>query len=177
MFSLDRIGPSPGLPKLVSTDKLTPEDFAKLAAGLGIKPFKARKTGFVSVRVAAKHETIETLWNGKESSGVAEPGDKIVTNMSVARQILRDGAGHANTYVIAAAKFPDLYEPDEGKTEFGDIYRARGHVEALYVAGGFEILAPWGETQRANAGYILFNGTDVYGNNKETFERTYRQER
>ena len=172
-FRIDRVGPPPGDARLVATERLGSGDFTDIAAALGETPRRARKTGFVSARVATQQQTIETQWNGKETTAVAEPGDWIATNMSADGKILRDASGDANTYVITAAKFPDLYERDEGKTEFGDVYRARGAVEALFFPGGFEILALWGEIQRADAGYFLLNGDEVYGNNKETFEATY----
>jgi len=34
--------------------------------------------------------------------------------------------------------------------------------------------APWGERQRARAGYLLLNGTEVYGSNATTFAATYQ---
>ncbi len=171
MFSLKR---SNGGERLTSQDAvMTSADFDSLARKLAVTPMKARKSGFVSARPATETLTVETRWNGKESSIKAEPGDMVVTNMTADREILRDAAGHANTYVIRAAKFPELYERSSGSNEFGDIYRARGVVEALFVPGGFEIMAPWGEMQRADAGYILKNGDEIYGNAKETFEKTY----
>ena len=174
MYTIARAGPAPGCPRLLSSEELTPADFAKLATDLGARPSNARKIGFVSARRATKRQPIETLWNGKETEVMAEPGDMIVTNMSADREILRDADGNANTYVIRAAKFPELYERSSGETEFGEIFRARGAVEAIFLPGGFEIKAPWGEMQRADAGYILKNGDEVYGNNKETFEGTYK---
>ncbi|MFN0218256.1 MAG: hypothetical protein ACKVP4_05520 [Hyphomicrobium sp.] len=173
MFSLKRVGRTVASPRLISTETLTPTDFSKLSKDLGAAPLKARKSGFVSARAAKQRQTIETLWNGKETTVPAEPGDMIVTNMNADREILRDAGGNANTYVIRAARFPELYERATGNTDFGEIYRARGVVEALFVPGGFEIMAPWGEMQRADSGYILKSGDEVYGNNKETFEKTY----
>jgi hypothetical protein len=173
MFSIKRVGTLPGQPRLVAAEMLTPKAFESLALELGTKPMKARKVGFVSARIAKKREEIETLWNGKETKAIAAPGDRIVTNMSGDRKILRDADSNANTYVISAAKFPKLYARDKGKTEFGEIFHARGAVQALFLPGGFEIMAPWGEIQRAHSGYILLNGDEVYGNNKDTFDTTY----
>lgn len=158
---------------LVSTARLTPGDFASIARQLGVAPFRARKTGFVSARQASRPERIVTLWNGKESEVDAAPGDWIVANMPDGRTVLRDGQGNANVYAIRAAKFPALYERDRGATEFGDVYKAKTTVAAIQLPGGFDIVAPWGEAQRGDRGYILMNGADVYGNHQDTFEATY----
>ena len=84
-----------------------------------------------------------------------------------------DAEGSVNTYAIKPEKFTQLYEPAAGVTEYGSVFRARGVVEALFLSGGFEIKAPWGETQRAKAGYLLLNGDEVYGNNRDVFDATY----
>ena len=101
------------------------------------------------------------------------PADWVVANLAPDAGILRDKGGNANIYAIRAKKFASLYRRAKGQNEFGDIYRATSQVEALYLSGGFEILAPWGEIQQADAGYLLRNGGEVYGNHKETFETTY----
>lgn len=162
-----------GQPRLIATEQLTPSDFSAITRDLHVRAKVAHKVGFVSARIAARPETIETLWNGTESTIAAKPGDRIVTNMTPSREILRDAGGNANSYVISPEKFAELYERDSGSTEYGDVYRARGIVNAIFFPAGFEIVAPWGEVQRANAGYLLKNGNDVYGNNKETFDATY----
>jgi hypothetical protein len=156
-FKIERVGPKEDLARLVASEKLTPDDFKAIADALGVKPMRARKIGFVAARIAKTQTEIETRWNGKESSITAEPGDWIVTNMSPARDLMRDSEGHLNVYAIRADKFPSLYTRDQGTTDEGDIYRAVSKVE----------------TQRAEAGYILLNGNEVYGNAKETFETTY----
>ena len=53
------------------------------------------------------------------------------------------------------------------------MYRAKGVVSAIALPGGFDIVAPWGERETAPAGYLLLNGTEVYGCNQETFVATY----
>ena len=78
-----------------------------------------------------------------------------------------------NTYVVPADRFPSLYELTEGHNEYGDVYRAKGVVDAIELPGGFDIVAPWGEQQQAPAGYLVLNGEEVYGNNAETFATTY----
>ena len=173
-FRIERTD-TPWRARLFSSEKLTPPDFDAIAAELGTLPVRARKAGLVAARRASRREAIETRWNGKESSNTAGKGDYVVANLSAARAVLRDSEGHANVHVIEAARFPELYERDEGHNEFGDIYRPRALaiVEALHFPGGFEILAPWGEVQVAPEGYLLRNGNDIYGNNSEPFEATY----
>ena len=173
MFLIEKVGAPPGPPRLIAAEKLSATDFDLIAAELGVKPFLARKIGFVAARLAKTRTMIETRWNGKESQITAEPGDWIVTNMSPKRELMRDSDGHLNVYAIRADKFSKLYARDKGKMIEGEIYRAISTVDAIFFPGGFEIMAPWGEAQRADAGYILKNEDEVYGNAKETFETTY----
>lgn len=163
--------------RLKCTAVLTPEDFRAIAAHADISPFSARKVGFVAARRAARQEAVETRWNGKETSNTARAGDWIVTNLSPKQKVLRDAEGAVNTYVISASRFNDLYEPvaTEPLEKLGKVYRAKGTVSALLFAGGFDIMAPWGERQTAPRGYLILNGTDVYGNNADTFAATYEQ--
>lgn len=172
-FKIERDGGNAERVRLTSIQPLTPGDFREAAKELGVSPSRARKTGFVSARVADARETVTTLWNGPETKIVSEPGDWIVANMDKNRELLRDGDGNANIYVIKPSKFLDLYELDVGATELGRIYRARSVVEAFFLSGGFEIVAPWGDVQRGDSGYLLLSGEDVYGNHKDTFEATY----
>jgi hypothetical protein len=162
--------------RLVAYSQLSADDFRAIAHRLGVTPMKARKVGFVAARQATKSEPVETRWNGKESKNVAQPDDWIVTNLASDQSVLRDADGHTNTYVVRADRFVDLYEPTTAVNNYGTIYRSKGRVEALHLEGGFEIMAPWGEMQRAPNGYLLLNGAEVYGNNAETFEATYEVE-
>ena len=164
--------------RLVASEKLTAADFQAIASQLGVTPVTARKTGFVTARQVSAREAIETHWNGIESKVVAMPGDWVVTNLARDGRVLRDASGHANTYAIEADKFPTLYEHDtrageSAHTEFGAVYKARGQVQAIRLSGGFDIMAPWSERQVGPDGYLLLNGAEVYGNNRETFEATY----
>jgi hypothetical protein len=168
MFSIE--GTSP---RLVTPEELTRGDFQRIARQLSTAPFRASKTGQVAARCASATQRIETRWNGKESEDVAQPGDYIVTNLSPDGAPLRDREGRTNTYVIRAERFPELYQRGDGTTPHGEVYRARGVVEALYLPGGFDIIAPWGEQQQATSGYLILNGDEVYGNSKQTFEATY----
>lgn len=160
-------------PRLFCESKLSRDDFAHIAADLGVQPLKARKIGFIAARRATVPTKIETHWVVKETEGIAEPGDWIATNMTPERKLLRDEAGHLNIYVIKADRFDDLYVRDKGANAQGAMYRAISEANALFLAGGFDIMAPWGK-QNASAGYLLDNGKEVYGNAKETFEATYQ---
>jgi hypothetical protein len=171
MYRIDET--SPRGRRLLAGAVLTVADFTTLASGRSGVAFTARKSGLVAVRVAAHDETVETLWDGKETVNIAHPGDTIVTNLDAAGAPLVDRSGHRNVYVIVAGMFPKLYEDAGRDTPLGPAYRARGTVDAIAFPGGFEIIAPWGETQVAANGYLICNGVDVYGNNAETFEATY----
>lgn len=173
MFRIDNGGWWRRKPRLIAAAELDAGDFDAVAQQLRVAPKPARKTGFVAAIAADSARRVETHWDGKETSATAAAGDYIVTNMSADRKVLRDAGGATNRYVIRSDRFPELYEPAGGETEFGPIYRARGQVEVLYLAGGFDILAPWGQRQVAPAGYLIKNGADIYGNNAGTFAATY----
>mgnify|MGYP001819002979 CR=1 FL=1 len=152
------------------------EDFEALAeeaAQLGVICVRALKVGYVAARQADHEEEVITLVDGTETRNVARVGDWIVTNMDANQMVLRDGDGQVNSYVIRRDRFGELYEPTGARNEFGDVYRAKGVVEAVAFAGGFDIVAPWGERQRAEAGYIVRKGGDVYGVHWRAFEATY----
>lgn len=176
MLEIDPGSVQKGAARLRATKQLTSDDFESVASALRTAPRRARKTGLVAARRATHREAVETRWNGKETSDVAEPGDYIVTNMSPSGDVLRDSKGAANTYVVRSARFASLYERTTGDIDLGEIYRPLGIVDAIALPGGFDIVAPWGERQLADAGYLIRNGEDIYGNNKETFEATYRIE-
>lgn len=170
MFRIDR---TPQGDRLEADAALTLADFAAIATLLGSDPIRARKVGFVAARYATVPENIETRWNGRETTNVAQPGDLIVTNLTPLRQPLRDDEGHLNIYVITAGRFSSLYEPTSESMAHGAIYRAKGFVSALPLAGGFDIMAPWGERQTAAAGYLLLNGDQVSGSSWDAFLKTY----
>jgi hypothetical protein len=50
-------------------------------------------------------------------------------------------------------------------------------VDAIRLPGGFDIAAPWGERQRVPSGYLILNGSEVYGSNAEAFRATYEPAR
>jgi len=161
--------------RLESKGALSAKDFQAIAATIGVAPVRARKTGLVAAKRAARGRTVETRWNGKETQNRARAGDWIVTSLSFERKVLRDGEGSQNTYVIAGDRFGELYEAAGTRTvaRLGAVYRPKGIVSALHLSGGFDILAPWGERQTGRSGYLILNGEDVYGNNAETFQGTY----
>jgi len=159
--------------RVISEAALGEPEFRRIAADVGVVPRRARKTGLVAARVAVGGEHVETRWNGKETEARAAAGDWIVTALGGDLAPLRDDEGHKNVYVIKADRFPDLYEPTGRTTPDGATYRSKGVVEAIRVTGGFEIRAPWGETQRAADGWLLLNGGEVYGNHRDTFAATY----
>jgi hypothetical protein len=159
--------------RFTADQKLTRRDFEQLAVKLSAEPIRARKIGFVAAAQTTAARRIDTQWNSKETSNTANPGDWVATNLSPQQVPLRDSDGNLNTYVIPAARFPVLYEPTGIAGELGDVYKPKALVLALHLPGGFDIVAPWGERQQADSGYLLLNGDEVYGNNAETFEATY----
>jgi hypothetical protein len=159
--------------RLSSDAKLSPDDFLAIARRLVSEPFRARKAGLVAAHVAEHEQRVETRWNGRETMNSARPGDWIVTNLDANCTPIIDREGNRNIYVVAASVFDTLYEPAGAASSAGVTYRARSTVRAIALPGGFEIVAPWGEVQRADKGYLVLNGAEVYGNNAETFDQTY----
>jgi|GEM_PF-5004367 len=140
-------------------------------------PFKAIKTAPVSARQVQHEEEIVTHFDGLETKNIAEPGDWVVTNMDAGGQIIRDVQCHTNTYIIREDKFSQLYQSGKGVTEFGEIYRPQNEafIEALYLAGGFDIVAPWGERQRTSTGFLVRKAGEVYGIHSGAFGQTYQR--
>jgi hypothetical protein len=173
MFRIESSGIFGHKSRLVAPTTLSPADFRRVADQLGRRPITARKIGYVAARQAERTEQIETRWEGRESQNTAQPGDWMVTSLSPQRGVLRDSGGHQNTYVIKAENFSRLYDPTTGRNEFGQVFKAKGTIEAVFLSGGFDVLAPWGQKQTAAAGYLVLNGGEVYGNNAQTFKATY----
>lgn len=162
--------------RLLSGSRLGEQAFRDAARALGATIHRYRKTAHVAARPTAERQTIVTYWNGEETRNVAEPGDMIVTSLDRDGSPVRDREGRLNTYVIGAARFAALYSKvGEAASEpaLGAVFVALGEVEAFAAPGGFEIMAPWGELERAETGYIVRNGEDVYGVAGEVFENTY----
>lgn len=173
MFTIEKTGANGDKHRLMAGAVLRAVDFQAIADALGTKPFQARKTTLIAACPATAGERIETHWNGSETVNTAKPGDWIATSLTAGGAALRDRDGNLNSYIIPAADFAKLYSPVDGSNEFGRFHAARGTVAALHLSGGFEILAPWGERQTAPDGYLLLSGSEVYGNNAETFAATY----
>jgi hypothetical protein len=173
MFTIEKTGPRGDRPRLVAHAALSYADFQDIANQLGMQPVEARKTALIAARPAEKSERIDTQWNGSETVNTAQQGDWVATSLTTDGKVLRDAGGHANSYIIREADFPKLYAPAEGSNEFGRFHAARGTVTALHLSGGFDIVAAWGERQTAPDGYLVLSGTEVYGNNAETFAATY----
>src|SRR5262245_41543714 len=174
MYKIVQRGPARDDIRLEADGALTPADFKRIAKGRGRRRLRARKIGFVAARKAKKPEVVETRWNGQETTNRARLGDWIVTNLDPQQKPLRDDEGNVNRSVNLADGFAELYERTEGRNAYGAVYRAKGViVDAIFLPGGFDIVAPWGERQTAPSGYLLCNGTQVYGNNAETFQATY----
>ena len=161
--------------RLASSAPLSADSFRAIAAEIGARPVRARKIGRIAARRATSPEHVETRWNGKETEAEAAIGDWVVTALATDGTLLRDAGGNPNVYVIKADRLPELYEPeiDAPSTRNGDVYRPKGIVDAIRLRGGFEIFAPWGEMQRAPDGWLLLNGSEVYGNQTETFAAGY----
>jgi hypothetical protein len=164
MFEIETSGVRKIKHRLVAGTILKRSDFKRISTRLGTVGIRARKVAFVAARTARHREHITTHWNGKETTNSARPGDFIVTTLTRRRTVLRDKRGNPNQYVIKARTFRKLYGTAPGKNRFGKFFQSRR---------GFDIMAPWGQRERARRGYLLLNGNTVYGNNAQTFEATY----
>ena len=171
MFEIEK--DSAGKARLTAGHVLTIDDFAAIAARLGSDPFQARKSALIAARKCRATEAVESRWNGQETMNIAAAGDYIATSLDRDGRPLQDNEGHTNVYVISMDQFANLYQATAVHSDAGNTYRARGSVTAIFIPAGFEIKAPWGETQRADRGYLLHNGHDVYGNHADTFEASY----
>ncbi|MBO0755704.1 MAG: hypothetical protein J2P54_07570 [Bradyrhizobiaceae bacterium] len=173
MFAIETSGVRKIKHRLVAGTILKKSDFKRVTARLGLSGVRARKVAFVAARTARRREDVATYWNGRETTNTARAGDFIVTTLTRRRTVLRDKRGNPNQYVIKARTFRKLYGPAPGKNRFGKFFQSKSIVTAIYLSGGFDIIAPWGQRERAPKGYLMLNGNEVYGNNAETFEATY----
>lgn len=161
--------------RYISDAPPTPAEFEAAAKRFGRPIGRFRKIAPVGARRARRRQTVETRWDGRETNNVAAPGDWIVTALTPAGAPLKDSAGALNRYVLSPERFAALYRRGRGSGAYGAVFRPVGEVRAFYLAGGFDIEAPWGARQRAARGYLLRNGDEVYGNHADTFVATYRR--
>ena len=115
------------------------------------------------VKVAAKRQDVITHINGvEETRNVARPGDLIVTGTRGER------------YVITPRHFRALYEDDPDRR---GRYRAKTKVRALRLPENTELLAPWGEKQRARKDGVVVQRIgrprDIYLIDAQAFRDTY----
>jgi len=115
------------------------------------------------VKIATKRQQVVTKINGiEETQNVARLGDHIITG------------GSGERYVMRPAEFKRLYELDGGRPAR---YRSKSRVRALRLTENVEIVAPWGEKQRALKGGVVVQRVgrpqDVYLIEKRAFRETY----
>lgn len=160
--------------RLKATEALTASDFDAIAEERSATPLTAEKVGFVAARRAEREERIETRSEGHETSNTANVGDWIVTNLGTNMKPVVDSEGRRNVYVISAEKFPGLYDRAGTSADVGEVYKAKGTVQAFELPGSFDIVAPWKERQVGERGYLVRNaGGEVYCIEKSVFHRTY----
>lgn len=189
-YKVEFVGGDAARPRLSSRAPLTSADFDALCAqmkALGVEAIRARKTGFIAVEVADREQEVVTRWLGVETTNRARAGDWIATSLDRRLSalgpgedadacILRDPDGNADRYVISRDDKKRNYRAIGRRTSAGEVHawaRAEGPIEAIHFAGGFDIVAPWGERQARDAGYIVRNDAEVYGIFDLLFEATY----
>ena len=141
-------------------------------AGLSSGAFTAQtyaKTARIRAVPGTPGERIETiLKNGlKETENTvgADPEtgvpDWIVTG--------QDG----ERYIVTDAVFREKYTPDPDEP---GVFVPRGKpVLVVQVHESIRFTAPWGEEQLlAEGGYLILAGEEIYGVEKDVFEKTYR---
>lgn len=183
----------PGLPRLMAHERISGTDFTEIAHALeahGVRPIRARKVGYIAVTPAKQKEAVVTRYYGIETRNEAEPGDWIVVNMdkdfryfegngSADAHLVQDDEGHLDRYVIKRADVKANYRPTKHTTSQGVVYEAitaDAPVDALRLAAGFDIVAPWGARQIRPTGVIVrrSNG-EVYGIYDRAFDKTYER--
>ena len=130
-----------------------------------------QKTGEITARVGKIGEEIVTVMaNGLQETRNSVKADEngnpdwVVTACS------------GEKYIVADSVFKKKYEKIVG-TEDG--YKPVWNpVTAAQIDEAISFIAPWGETENlAAGGYLVFNKAydDIYGVQKEEFERTYKK--
>lgn len=193
-FTLQSRPNDPRALRVTSASALTPDDFRRIceeAASFGVYPMIARKTGFVSVREATRDEQVITFFDSVETRGNAKPGNWIVANMTrdfrfyrpethedPDNYLLRDSQGNLDTYIISKDDKKANYRQTQHSTSVGRVYEwvgGQSDIEAIELRGGFRIIAPWGELQERDVGYLIHSGGEVYGIYGPIFSATYER--
>jgi hypothetical protein len=144
--------------------------FRKAAAFDFSKAPVYRKTAVLKksqVKIAKARQEVVTLIRGvEETRNVARAGDRIITG------------DHGERYVVRKRKFASLYEPHPSGR---GAYRSKARVRGLTLAENTEIIAPWGERQRAVKGGMIVRRIgrprDIYLIEARAFARTYAPEK
>ena len=116
-----------------------------------------------NIEIAQNTQDVVTIINGqKETHNTANKGDPIITGVQGER------------YAIKAEDFVELYENDPENTEQ---YRSKNVIRAVQLVMAVEIMAPWGEKQRTEAGGFICQRvskpSDIYLIERGAFEETY----
>ena len=116
-----------------------------------------------SVEWAAEAQEVVTVIGGvEETRNRAKPGDAIVTG------------DQGERYVVDRARFAEVYRPDPNDDSR---YVSTKLVRAIALAEPTELVAPWGELQRVEAGGFVVCPLDrpdeVYLIERETFAASY----
>ncbi|HVY02291.1 MAG TPA: hypothetical protein VG983_01440 [Caulobacterales bacterium] len=133
-------------------------DFSNAPVYRKVAPLKASQ-----IKIAARRREVVTHINGEEETrNVARPGDIIVTGVRGER------------YVMTPRHFKALYEKDPDRA---GRYRAKTKVRALKLTENTELMAPWGEKQRARKGGVVVQRIgrprDIYLIEAKAFRETY----
>lgn len=137
------------------------------------------KSSRVHARPAVPGEVIVSVTDtGEETRNRAQPGDKVVENLTRARE----------QYLVSDETFGQRYravaELDDTWTEYAPLGKVRAIeitaelVARLGVGDEFLLLAPWGSEQSAQEGDFLVSPLpdlrEVYRIAKSEFRQTYR---
>lgn len=189
MWEIERIG-EPGQPRLIAKEKITANEFDEIASALeefGVTPYRARKVGFIAVRVAEKPEPVFTKYYGQETKNTAMPGDWIAVNMDHAfgrsegspdAHLVQDDHGNMDRYVIKRPDMKANYRPTGKTSSQGAVYEAikpEGTADVIHLRAGFDILASWGERQVRPSGVLIRKNGEVYGIYDRAFDKTYER--
>jgi hypothetical protein len=173
-YKIERTGLLRMRRRLVADAVLSPADFDAIARELGIDPRRARKEGQVAARRVTQDGSHAIVWAGEKTKNEAKIGDWLVTNLDTKGEPLKDN-GIVNQYVIKPDKFAQRYKRAPGESRYGANFVQQNAVvaETLLFEGGIDIMAPWGERQTLETGYLLKTSGEVYGNADKSFRSTY----